>query len=194
MQELLANFRKHIDISPALVEKFMEIVPPQKVKKNGVIVEQGIDVSSLILIKNGCLMTYHEDDSKTKHVIQFSLMGWWTADFESFKDDTPSEYTIKAMSNSTYCSMDIETYERICHEIPVLETYFRRLYQSALVSHQKRIIRNISFSAEKRYETFIDDQPQIEQLVAQKYIASYLGMSPEFLSKIKARRYEKRKG
>lgn len=194
MQELLANFRKHIDISPAQVEKFMEMVPPQKVKKNGTIIKQGEAVSTLLLIKNGCVMTFHEDESKTKHVIQFSLMGWWTADFQSFKENSPSDYTIKAMSNSTYCEMDLPTYERICQEIPVLETYFRRLYQSALVSHQKRIISNISFSAEKRYENFIEEQPHIEQLVAQKYIASYLGMSPEFLSKIKARRYENRKG
>ena len=148
-----------------------------------------IENQALILVKNGCLMTYYEDPNKTKHVIQFSLMGWWTGDFKSKTENSPSKYTIRAMENSTYCSLDLETYEQVCKEIPVLETYFRRLFQTSVVSHQDRIIRNISYSAEARYEAFVESQPKLEQLVAQKYIASYLGMSPEFLSKIKARRY-----
>jgi CRP-like cAMP-binding protein len=189
MQELLSNFRIHVSISQEEVQRFIELAPPISVKKNGYIVRQGEDVSPLILVKNGCLMTYHKDPNKNNQVLQFSQMGWWTGDFQSIAENIPSKYAVRAMESSTYCSLNNDTYERVCREIPILETYFRRLFQNAITSHQERIIRNISFSAEERYESFVDSHPKIEQLVAQKYIASYLGMSPEFLSKIKARRY-----
>lgn len=189
MLELVSNFRHHVDISQEEVKRFMEMAPPIAVKKNTIIIEQGKESSPLLLVKNGCLMTYHQSENKLKHVLQFSLMGWWTGDFSSLEDGSPSNYSVRAMENSTFCQLDNETYENVCKEIPILETYFRKLYQNAIVSHQNRIIRNISFSAEERYEVFLKSHPKIEQLVAQKYIASYLGMSPEFLSKIKARRY-----
>ena len=189
MQELLANFRVHVNVSLDDVKRFMELAPPKLVRKNKELVRQNEDVSPIYLVKNGCLMTYHEDGSKVKHVMQFSLTGWWTGDFQSIISGEPSKYTVRAMENTTYCEMNYEMYERICKEIPILETYFRRLYQSAIVSHQDRIIRNISYSAEERYESFLEKHPKVEQMVAQKYIASYLGISPEFLSKIKARRY-----
>ncbi|SOE20484.1 cAMP-binding domain of CRP or a regulatory subunit of cAMP-dependent protein kinases [Spirosomataceae bacterium TFI 002] len=189
MKELLANFRIHVDITPEEANRFIELAPPTTVKKNAYIVRQKEQASPLILVNNGCLMTYYQDPNKNKQVMQFSQMGWWTGDFLSIAENTLSKYSIRAMENSSYCSLDNATYERVCAEIPILETYFRRLFQNAIASHQERIIRNISFSAEERYETFIKSYPKIEQMVAQKYIASYLGMSPEFLSKIKARRY-----
>ncbi|WP_051296246.1 Crp/Fnr family transcriptional regulator [Eisenibacter elegans] len=192
----LTNIQANIShLSPISTEEmalFFELGLLRKFKKNALVLRQGEDISPFMFIKRGCLMTYHEDEAGFKHVIQFGVAMWWTGDLQSMQDNTLSYYGIKAISPTEVYSFDQARFETLVSAAPGFERYFRLLFQKSLINHQKRIIRNISFSAEQRYEAFVSTFPKLEQLVPQKYVASYLGITPEFLSKMKARFYRQK--
>lgn len=183
--DVLENFRTYVPISKDEVSVFFELATNSKCRKNEIIVEQGKEVSPFIFIRKGCLMTYFTDTKNFKHVIQFGLDKWWTGDLQSFMQGIPSSYSIKAMADTEMWTLDKKAFEELCLSNASFERYFRILFQNSLVSHQKRIIRNISFSAEEKYATFVRNYPKLELLIPQKYIASYLGITPEFLSMIR---------
>jgi CRP-like cAMP-binding protein len=130
-------------------------------------------------------MFYHTDASGTDHVIQFPTAGWWTGDLQSLNHGTPSMFSIKALVDSEIFVITRADLDRLLVQVPALEKYFRIIFQNALVSHQHRIIQNFSQTAEERYLWFQKKYPTLEQFVPLKYIASYLGITPEFLSKVR---------
>jgi len=136
-------------------------------------------------------MTFYSDKDCDPHVMQFGREMWWTGDLQAFVENTPSLYSIKALVDSEVAMLEKEKFDQLCREAPAFERYFRILFQKSLVSHQKRIIRNISNTAEEKYEQFLKSHPGLELTVPQKHIASYLGITPEFLSKIRKKRVGK---
>ena len=170
-------------------KRFIELSELKYIKKNSKILVQGKDSSKLYFIKSGYLMTYHVTESKLTHVIQFGSDGWWTGDLENIKEGNYSNCTIKAMTDAAILVFSYENFEKLLADSPNFEKYFRILFQNALKSLQKRFLQNISLPAEKRYEELIKKHPKSELYFPQKYVAYFLGITPEFLSKIKSRLY-----
>ncbi|MEX2477780.1 MAG: Crp/Fnr family transcriptional regulator [Gracilimonas sp.] len=185
--EIVHNLRKYVALSDEQISIFFKNAEMVRLKKNQHLILQGDTESPLALIKSGCLMTYHTDADEHDHVIQFGRDMWWTADLQAFENNTPSQYSIKAMAPSVVYLLSKSTFETILTKASCFERYFRMIFQHSLVSHQKRIIRNISFTAEERYKAFKELYPDLEMIVPQKYIASFLGITPEFLSKTRKR-------
>lgn len=183
--EVRSALRSHVDISDHDLDYFFEKAKFQKVRKNQLITAKGDLELYFILIRSGCLMTYFEDKNDHKHVIQFGTEMWWTGDLESFTNGGSSRYSIKAIDESEVYLIGKDLYDQMLMDIPAFDRYFRIIFQNALISHQKRILRNISYTAEEKYQEFVKYYPKIEMIVPQKYIASYLGITPEFLSKIR---------
>jgi CRP-like cAMP-binding protein len=136
-------------------------------------------------------MTYYTDKEGNDHVIQFSTSGWWTADLHSLTNQQSSIYSTRALTDSEIFLLPKIRLEELVERYPIFERYFRIMFQNSLVTHQNRIVQAFSFSAEERYDYFQQKYPQLEQFVPLKYIASYLGITPEFLSKIRRKRVEK---
>lgn len=151
------------------------------------VIRQGDSPSHFIFIAEGCLMTYLTDEGKAPHVLMFGFSGWWTGDIKAITQNQPSDYSIKALTDSRAYLFSREDFEALCAQAPVFEKYFRIIFQNSLVTHQKRIIRQISANAEEKYRAFKERFPKLELLVAQKYIASYLGITPEFFSTLRKR-------
>lgn len=181
--EIVQNFRKYVSLSDEDTSTFFDNAEKVKLKKNEHLILQGNDNTPLALIKTGCLMTYFTDEKENDHVIQFGRDMWWTTDLESFENNIPSEYSIKAMAPSEVYVFSKSAFETTLRQATAFERYFRIIFQKSLVSHQRRIIRNISYTAEEKYKAFKELYPNLEMIVPQKYIASYLGITPEFLSK-----------
>jgi CRP-like cAMP-binding protein len=135
----------------------------------------------------GCLMAYYTDSDGVERVLQFATTSWWTGDLHSFTKHEPSIYSTRALVDSEVLLMTVNGLNSLLERVPKFEKYFRILFQNSLVAHQQRIMQSISFTAEQRYESFRERYPTLEQFVPQKYIASYLGVTPEFLSKIRRR-------
>ncbi|WP_228527535.1 Crp/Fnr family transcriptional regulator [Pararhodonellum marinum] len=182
---IIKNFRSYVDFQQKELDAFFDLAHYQKFKKNEMLFESGPGSCPFILIKSGCLMTYFTGEKDFIHVIQFGIENWWTGDLNSFMQEEASIYSIKAMANTEVYILGKKEFESLCAKFPNFEKYFRILFQNSLVSHQKRIIRNISFTAEEKYLTFTQNFGKLELILPQKYIASYLGITPEFLSMIR---------
>jgi len=137
-------------------------------------------------IVSGCTKTFYVDDDGQEHVVMFSIEDWWTSDMGSFIAQKPADFNVQCLENTELIQFSYENQQQMMQEIPKLERFFRIIVQRALVASQKRIVRNLSMSAKNRYLFFRKEYPKIEQRIPQYLIASYLGITKEFLSKIKS--------
>jgi CRP-like cAMP-binding protein len=184
---IIQNLKKHISLTDAEVAHFFSLLRHVRLKKNAFLIRSGEASCPFILIKKGCLMTFFTDRNNVHHVIQFWQEMWWTGDLNGLAGDHPSMYSIKAIVPTEVYLLHREAFAQLCTDIPAFDRYFRIIFQHSLISHQKRIIQDISCTAEEKYLTFTENYPQLERILPQKYIASYLGITPEFLSRIRRR-------
>lgn len=185
ISDIKANFSNYINITDEEIEYFLSLMKKKKIANRRFLLKEGEVCDHFCLVDSGCMMNYYQDDSDNVHVLQFAVKMWWTADLNSLVNKMPSEYNIRATTDTMVYQLSRDNMDLLFLKIPAFERYFRIIYQNALISHQKRIIENISETAENRYLLFRERYPEVEQLVSQKYIASYLGITPEFLSKIR---------
>ncbi|MEZ4944687.1 MAG: Crp/Fnr family transcriptional regulator [Cyclobacteriaceae bacterium] len=188
---LLKSISKHITLD-AEEEKYLKsILLPMTMKQNEFIENTNEVTRYFINVNEGCLMTYYTDKEANDHVLQFATAGWWTGDLNSFTNGAPSIYSTKALTDSRVLLIPKIQMDELLKRFPKFEKYFRIIFQNSLITHQQRILRNLSMSAEERYQYFLQKYPTLEQFVPQKHIASYLGITPEFLSKIRRKMMEK---
>ncbi len=136
---------------------------------------------------------YCLDDNGSEVTLLFAIEDWWISDIASFQEQKPSNVFIETLEDTEIYMLNPTTKEKLLHEIPKFERVFRMLVQRNLATVQKRLVNTISRSASDRYLEFIKVYPSIPQRVAQYYIASYLGVSKEFVSTIRKRLASKEK-
>jgi CRP-like cAMP-binding protein len=186
-KSILSAIEKHIVLDDASRGVLLSLLESKSLK-SGEAVERAGEISQhFIFVSMGCLMVYYTDNDGVERVLQFATSSWWTGDLHSFTKHTPSIYSSRALIDSEIMMLTPKGLETLLERVPKFEKYFRILFQNSLVAHQQRIMQTISFTAEERYESFRERYPTLEQFVPQKYIASYLGVTPEFLSKIRRR-------
>lgn len=154
--------------------------------KDQYIIQQGDVCKSVNFIISGCTKTFYMHVDGQEHIVMFSIEDWWTSDLGSFITQTPADFNVQCIENTELIQLNYHNLEELYKEIPKLERFFRKIVERAFVASQKRIIRNFSLTAKERYKIFKNTYPKIEQRVPQYMIASYLGVTKEFLSKIKS--------
>lgn len=158
----------------------------RKFLKGQFVVQNGDVCLNESFVLSGCLKSFYIDDNGQEHVVSFAVENWWAADLGSFITQTPAELNVQCLENSVLAQIHYTELQQLYAEIPKLERFFRLIIQKAFVSAQKRIINNFSLSATDRYLQFKEQYPNIEQRVPQYLVASYLGITKEFLSKIRS--------
>jgi CRP-like cAMP-binding protein len=185
---IVDSIKRHVKLTKEEEQFFISILNPIKLKQ-GEFAEKANEVThSFIHVHSGCLMTYYTDKEGNDQVIQFATSGWWTGDLHSLTDEVPSIYSTRALAESEIFLLPKIRMEELLVRYPKFERFFRIMFQNSLVTHQCRIIEAFSLTAEERYASFQKRYPQLEQYVPLKYIASYLGITPEFLSKIRRKK------
>jgi CRP-like cAMP-binding protein len=185
------NIRKHIEtkINESLTDKefdqFFKLSEFVEVKKKQQIVVEGQQSKFLFFIEKGTLHSFVTDEQGENHTIQFGFEGHWIADLYSFLSDKPAIFTIEALEATTLFAIRQTDFERICRQVPKFEHFFRILIQNAYVNSQQRIAKTFSEDAGNRYLALIKQQPDLLQRVPQYLVASYLGIKPESLSRIR---------
>jgi CRP-like cAMP-binding protein len=187
-RNILSHITRHVSLTKTEEDFFISILIPLKLKQGEFTGKAGDITHNFVHVNSGCLMTYFTDKEGNDQVIQFATAGWWTGDLHSLTTQQPSIYTTRALADSEILLLPKIRMEELMERFPVFERYFRIMFQNSLVTHQNRIIEAFAFTAEDRYESFQKKYPQFEQFVPLKYIASYLGITPEFLSKIRRKR------
>jgi len=184
-ETILASVRRYISLNDEETEYFTSLLLPTRVRQHDFIEQNGETTKYFIYVTSGCLMTYFTDKDATDHVIQFATTGWWTGDLASFTRQQPSIYATKALADSEVLLLPRKEMDNLLEKCPKFEKYFRTIFQNSLITHQNRLIQTLSATAEERYTAFGQKYPSLEQFVPLKYIASYLGITPEFLSKVR---------
>jgi CRP-like cAMP-binding protein len=183
---LLDYIRKHISLTTPEEELFLSKASSRKFLKGQFVVQQGDVCKYESFVVNGCMKTFYQDTEGHEHIVMFAVENWWASDFDSFITHTPSTYNIQCLENTELIQFTHENLELLYNEIPKLERLFRIIFQRALVVTEKRIVKNFALPAKERYLQFRAQYPEIDQRVPQYMIASYLGITKEFLSKIRS--------
>lgn len=185
------RIEQYVHLTEEEIRYTKSVLEPSMIRQNDLLVASGEPCKHMIYVCSGCLMSYYTDPQGNVHVIQFATSGWWTGDLHSFTNLTPSIYSTKALADSEVLLLSKTDLDDLFNKVSKFERYFRIIFQNSLVTHQFRIIQNFSFTAEERYLYFQNKYPSLEQFVPLKYIASYLGITPEFLSKVRRKLMEK---
>tara|TARA_R110002111_G_scaffold42368_5_gene78017 strand:- start:768 stop:1352 length:585 start_codon:yes stop_codon:yes gene_type:complete len=183
---LLDYIKNYITLTAEEETILLSKIVHRKYLKDQYIVQQGDVCNSVSFIISGCTKTFYMGLEGQEHIVMFSIEDWWTSDLGSFITQTPADFNLQCIENTELIQFTYENLEYLYKKIPNLERLFRKIVERAFVASQKRIIRNFSLTAKERYQIFKKTYPKIEQRVPQYMIASYLGITKEFLSKIKS--------
>src|SRR5690349_396382 len=185
---LRKHFNKYVTLTDEEFEKVAASFKFRKYKKHQYILQEG-DVSKYeTFIIKGCARIFEIDEKGQEHIIQFGLEDWWVGDMYSYFAGLPSRVNIDCIEDCEVLQITAGNFEKMCDETPKLEKHFRKLFQSAFVASSQRIYSNLSKSAIERYNEFLEKYPHIGQRVSNSYIASYLGITPQSLSRLRGKR------
>jgi CRP-like cAMP-binding protein len=184
-QALINYMNRVINLTPEEEEILISKITHRKYLKGQYLLQQGDICRFSGFIISGCTKTFFIDDQGQEHVIMFSIEDWWASDMGSFISQKPADLNVQCLENTEIISLSYDSQRELLEEIPKLERFFRIIIERAFVSSQKRIVRNFTMTAKERYLFFRSQYPQIEQRIPQYLIASYLGITKEFLSKTK---------
>lgn len=186
---LLDYINKYIDLTAEEEAFLLSKVSVRRYLKDQYIVQQGDISKNVGFIISGCTKIFYADPKGQEHIVMFSIEDWWISDLGSFITQTPSDFNVQCIENTEVIQFTYDNLEDLYVKIPKLERLFRKIVERAYVASQKRIIRNFSLTAKERYLVFKEAYPKIDQRVPQYMVASYLGITKEFLSKIKSQLY-----
>jgi CRP-like cAMP-binding protein len=164
----------------------------KKVKKKQFIVQPDFTVKHRNFVVKGAFRSYVVDQNGVDHTIQFAVEDWWISDINSYQYQQPATMFVVALEDSTILQVKYETEQRLKASHHAFETFFRIGAERTAAFHQRRIISALTRTAEERYNDFMDTYPSVAQRLPQYALASYLGMTTEFLSRIRNKKVKKK--
>lgn len=191
MQSILQNIAKHVSLTPEEETLFLYKTETKQFKAKSILLSAGEIATCTYFVNSGILRSFNINDNIIEHVLHFACEGWWIGDMYSYISGKPGNLFIEVLEDAEVVIITKENQQQLFQEIPKLERFFRILTENSLVAHQERLMNNLSLTAEERFEKFCSKYPTLIQKVPQKHIASYIGVTPEFFSKMKARLLKK---
>ena len=187
MALILQNIEKIVSLSDLEKETILSKIEIKHYKAKTVLLQAGEVCKHSYFVNSGILRSFNINDNIVEHVLQFACEGWWIGDMYSLITQKPGNLYVEVNEDAEVVLLSKENQEELFQEIPKLERFFRILTENSLVANQERLMDNLSLSAEERFEKFCTKYPSLIQKVPQKQIASYIGVTPEFFSKMKAK-------
>ena len=189
---ILKNISTHISLTTEETTYFIALLKQENIRKKELILREGQVCKYINFIDDGLLRAYCTDKENKEATIMFAVSGWWITDMPCFINEQPAMMFIEAVENSSILQLQKSDLDQLYIKIPKFERFFRIIMQNAYIREQLRVMQNLSLSAEERYNNFLIKYPQIVAQVTQKQIASYLGITPEFLSAIRKNKSKKK--
>ncbi|SEC69861.1 cAMP-binding domain of CRP or a regulatory subunit of cAMP-dependent protein kinases [Maribacter dokdonensis] len=184
--QLIQSISKYVDLSSE-EEKLIDFFWTEKTLEKGeYLLRNGEICRTDNFVANGALKAYYiNPQSGREEILYFAIENWWATDIESFQKQKASIYNIQAIERTELLQINYNSFQKMLFKIPKLERFFRIILENYLGSLQKRLITNNTLDAEQRYFTFVENYAKIADKVPQYLIASYLGITAEFLSRIR---------
>ncbi len=186
-QNILNNIKRYVSLNEEDERQFSAIIRTTNVKRRQYIVQPNFVCTHQTYVLKGAFRSYFVNDKGIDHTIQFAIEDWFISDFNSYISQSPASLFVEAIEDSIVQQISFHDVEKLCDENPKFERFFRLVAQKSFAFSQRRVLSNLGKSAEERYLEFQSLYPSIVQRVPQYALASYLGMSAEFLSKIRKR-------
>ncbi len=183
---LLQNVAQHISTSKEEKEFFKSIFTIRNLKKKEVLLQMGQPCNYFYFVNKGILRAYSINEMGKETTVMFASQSWWITDMYGFAKNKNTTVTIEAIHSAEVLQMNKKGFEDLVNQFPVFEKFYRILFQNAYIREQQRVIQTLSQPAADRYRSFLKQYPTLAQTLPQKQIASYLGISPEFLSTLKS--------
>ncbi len=184
-EALRSHFSKRIDLTHQEFESIRALFVPRKVKKRQFLLHEGEVCRFVAFVTKGCLRSYTIDDRGEEHIVQFAIEDWWIEDIRSFQTGTPTTYNIDALEDSEVLLIDKPSADKLFTLGPKIEHFFNFLSQNAMAALERRITTFLSMSAEEKYLDLLKTYPNLVQRISSRHISSYLGITPESLSRIR---------
>lgn len=184
---ILENISRHVHLTKEEEKHFISLLKPISVKRKEWLLEAGEVCKFSYFVTNGCLRGYTIDANGFEHVLSFAPKNWWIADIYSLISQKPGTTYIQALEPTEIQALSKNDQEKLYLEIPAFERFFRIIIENSLVSFQQRLLDNLSLPAEERYQNFCKRYMGLTENLPAKQVASYIGVTPEFLSKMKHR-------
>ncbi|GLR19582.1 Crp/Fnr family transcriptional regulator [Portibacter lacus] len=182
---LIQNILNHITLSKKEIDSFCNLFDQKEVQKKHFLLREGQICKFEGFVTKGLFRVYNIDNNGFEQVLYFAQENWWITDIDSFTNETPSQLYIQALEESEVLLISKKDKELAYDNIPKIEKLFRVMTQKTHISLQRRMIDNLSKTADQRYIDFIEKYPNLFQRLTNVQIAAYLGISHEFLSKIR---------
>ncbi len=184
---ILANVEKHISLNESERKFFCSLLKEKKFSKKDLVLSEGQTCRNISFVNSGILRAFFNYDGK-ESTIMFAMKDWWVTDINCFIKHQPAMLNIVALEKTEVLQLTKENMDKLLHEFPKFEKFFRIIFQNAYIREQLRTIQNLSLPAAERYDNFCTKYERIANMITQKQIASYLGITPEFLSVIRAKK------
>lgn len=185
-QLLLDQLSKHVSLDAEESAYFLSLLTEKQLRRKQYLLQEGEVCHHSIFVDTGCLRGYTVDKNGYEHILQFAPPGWWITDMFSLLSGQPGDLFIEALEPSSVRLLHIRDREKLLEQIPKFERFFRIIAENSLVNFRQRLIENLSLSARERYLSFCRRYPTLIECLPQKQIALYIGVTPEFLSKMRA--------
>ena len=190
--KIVEYIKRSVSLTGEEAEIFGNAFREVKIKKRQFIVQPNFVVKNRNFVLNGAFRAYVVDDSGQDSTIAFAIEDWWITDYNGYILQKPATMFVVAIEDSTILEISYEKEEALKRANHKFETFFRIRAERTAAFMQQRIISNLTQTAEERYESFLIKYPQIVQRIPQYALASYLGMTTEFLSRIRNKKVSKK--
>ena len=182
---ILSNINRHISLNKEETDYFISLLEFKRLVKKDCLLKEGQNCKTISYVHSGALRAFHQNKEGKESTIMFAAADWWITDMYCFINQKPAMMYIEAIEDSCIFQLTKENFDQLLRSVTKFEKFFRILMQNAYIREQLRVLQNLSLPAEERYNNFLDKYPQLVQQITQKQIASYLGITPEFLSAIR---------
>ncbi len=188
---LLAYFNNLIPLNTEEKKLVTELFKPRLYRRRQFVLQEGDVCNQFNFVVRGCLRMYKIDDKGNTHILQFAAENWWLMDIGSFHQRNVSELYIDALEDTMVLQINYDNLIALYLKTTKFDRIFRVLIENSFVSLQKRLLQNISSTAEERYLSFLQSYAHLNNRLPQTQIAAYLGITPEFLSRLRNKQAKK---
>lgn len=182
---ILANIALHIDIDATEADYFLSLLEHKTIARKDTLLHTGDACRAINFVTKGCLRMFTAHENGKEHIVMLAPENWWITDLFSFHSNKPATHSIDALEDTEVLQLSAQNLEKLYAEVPKFEKFFRVLFQNGFIMYQNRITTELALPADQKYERFKMLYPGLNQRIAQKYIASFLGITPVFLSMLR---------
>lgn len=191
MKNLINKIKNSISLSEEAEKYIYSIAEEKSFSKGEVLIQEGQTVNKTFFVIHGSLRSFCVDKEGKEHTLQFAIQDWWISDFIAMYNHEPASLTVECITDATVIEFNTQKLTQIYLQFPEFELFQRKTLERHVVSLHKRILNQLQLTALERYNVFIEHYPNIEQHVPNYHIASYLGITQQSLSRVRAAKTKK---